>query len=180
VTYEGRTRNVTDHNSWSSGYPSITDADFVSNDITQLARSRKSDGSLPDIDFSYLNSTSALIDAGVNIGLAFIGVAPDLGAFESGYTSGSSKGLRANIDDGLKKNITIYPNPVREYFNILSSESTEGQILKIFDLTGKLCFEQYLVASTINRIPLNLNKGIYILNIMSGTVVQYEQKIVVI
>jgi hypothetical protein len=43
-------------------------------------------------------------------------------------------------------NISIYPNPVREYFNISNPEPTEGQILKIFDLSGKLCLEQNLVS----------------------------------
>jgi hypothetical protein len=79
-----------DHNTWNSGAPSVSDADFVSLDMTQLARSRKVDGSLPDIDFSKLKSTSKLIDAGVNIGLAFSGNAPDLGAFETGISSATT------------------------------------------------------------------------------------------
>jgi uncharacterized repeat protein (TIGR02059 family) len=87
VAYEGRPRNVTDHNTWNSGAPSVSDADFVSLDMTQLARSRKSDGSLPDIDFSRLVAASKMIDAGVNIGLPFNGSAPDLGVFETGASS---------------------------------------------------------------------------------------------
>jgi hypothetical protein len=76
--------------------------------------------------------------------------------------------------------INIYPNPVREYINISCSEPAEGQSVKIFDRSGKLRFEQALVASTINRIPVNLEKGIYIINIMSGTLKIHAQKLIVI
>jgi uncharacterized repeat protein (TIGR02059 family) len=87
VNYQGRSRNITDHNTWNSGAPSVSDADFVSTDMTQLLRPRKSDGSLPDIEFGRLKSGSRLIDAGINVGLAFLGSAPDLGAFESGVAA---------------------------------------------------------------------------------------------
>ncbi len=82
VNYEGKTSNISDHNTWNSGSPAVSDADFTSLDMAQLLNSRKSDGSLPDITFSRLASGSDLIDAGTNIGLAFSGSAPDLGAFE--------------------------------------------------------------------------------------------------
>lgn len=36
------------------------------------------------------NGTSNLVDAGVNVGLAFFGAAPDIGAFEFGMTASSS------------------------------------------------------------------------------------------
>jgi Protein of unknown function (DUF1565) len=61
-----------------------TDADFVSLDENHLTAPRKADGSLPDIDFMQLKSTSQFVDKGKAIGFAFKGVAPDLGAFEWG------------------------------------------------------------------------------------------------
>ncbi len=91
VNYEGRSRNVTDHNTWNSGAPAVTNSDFTSIDYTELARSRQSDGSLPDVNFAHLVSGSDLIDAGVNVGISYSGDAPDLGAFESG--SGSTATL---------------------------------------------------------------------------------------
>jgi hypothetical protein len=288
TAYEGRPRNVYDHNSWNSGAPAISDADFVSLDMTQLARPRKSDGSLPDTDFSRLKSASKLIDAGIMIGLVYGGTAPDLGAFEtllaaapapaptvvsyksskvedatpgiigvsysstlasiippvSSYSvkvnsvtrtisklaiSGSSvlitlatpvvygdivtvayakpttnplqcvaatqavtiipqtvlngvqpKGTVTTDPTSSTNQISIYPNPVREYINISCSEPVDGQIVKIYDRSGRLRFEQALAASSINRVPVNLEKGIYIVNIMSGTVIKYAQKLVVI
>ena len=78
-----------DHNSWdSSPAVTITDADFVSVDSTGLTGARGADGSLPDLDFLKLASTSDAIDAGVDVGLSYKGDAPDLGYSE--YLSGGS------------------------------------------------------------------------------------------
>lgn len=69
------------NNGWQSGL--TTDAsDFVSLDIDLLASPRNADGSLPDIDFLKLSAGSDLIDQGVDVGLPFLGAAPDIGAFE--------------------------------------------------------------------------------------------------
>ncbi|MGO4821406.1 MULTISPECIES: right-handed parallel beta-helix repeat-containing protein [unclassified Flavobacterium] len=69
------------NNSWQNGLV-VTAADFKSLDFQQLLAARKADGSLPDINFFYLNADSKMIDKGVDVGLAFKGSAPDLGAFE--------------------------------------------------------------------------------------------------
>ena len=73
------------NNTWNSLV--ATNADFVSTDETQLLRARKSDGSLPDITFMNLVSTSKLINAGVNVGLPYSGSAPDVGAIETGVST---------------------------------------------------------------------------------------------
>lgn len=77
VTIAGGTQTK---NSWQ-GF-TVTDADFQSVDEAQLRAPRKADGSLPDITFLHLATTSKMIDAGVNVGLPYLGAAPDLGAFE--------------------------------------------------------------------------------------------------
>lgn len=69
------------NNSWQNDID-VDATDFKSVDFTELLRTRKSDGSLPDVDFFHLNSGSDLIDKGINVGLPFNGTAPDLGAFE--------------------------------------------------------------------------------------------------
>jgi hypothetical protein len=61
----------------------VSDADFVSLDMTQLMLPRHANGSLPDITFGHLRSDSDLIDAGVDVGIPHLGDAPDLGAFEN-------------------------------------------------------------------------------------------------
>lgn len=84
VNYQGRSKNISDHNTWDAGAPSFTDSDLANTDMSQLKRARKSDGSLPDIEFAHLASGSDMIDAGASIGLPYSGSAPDLGVFESG------------------------------------------------------------------------------------------------
>ncbi|MEL1239781.1 Ig-like domain-containing protein [Flavobacterium flavipallidum] len=70
------------NNGWLNGL--VTDAaDFESTEISQLIQARKADGSLPDVTFMKLKTTSDLIDKGVVIeGIPYLGAAPDLGAFE--------------------------------------------------------------------------------------------------
>ena len=63
----------------------VTDADFVSVDSTGLTSARQADGSLPDLDFLKLASTSDLINAGIDVGLPYEGDYPDIGAYE--YTT---------------------------------------------------------------------------------------------
>jgi hypothetical protein len=81
------TWDATQDNSWpgwvDAGDVDVTEADFVSLDTIGMWSSRKDDGSLPDISFGKLIEGSDLIDAGVDVGIAFQGSKPDLGAFET-------------------------------------------------------------------------------------------------
>jgi hypothetical protein len=79
---------VHDHNSWDGGV-TLSNADFVSTDTTGISRARGSDGSLPTVNFLRLASGSDLIDAGVNVGLSYLGKAPDLGLYEFTSTASS-------------------------------------------------------------------------------------------
>ena len=88
---------IQDHNTWvqtgeyfhTEANPdySVSASDFISLDSAQLRWPRKVDGSLPDITFLKLRSSSDLINAGVDVGLAYFGPAPDLGAFQEGTFS---------------------------------------------------------------------------------------------
>jgi hypothetical protein len=71
-----------DSNTWN-GIP-VNAADFLSLDDTIARGPRQADGSLPVSDYLRLAPDSNLIDAGKNLGMPFSGLAPDLGAFESG------------------------------------------------------------------------------------------------
>lgn len=77
----GASTDIT-NNSWQNGV-SASNADFVSVDISLLKSPRKSDGSLPDVDYLKLVPGSDLINAGIDVGLPYNGLSPDLGAFES-------------------------------------------------------------------------------------------------
>jgi hypothetical protein len=62
---------------------SVSADDFLSLDTAQLTAPRQADGSLPIINFMRLKLTSKLLDKGIDVGLPFVGKAPDLGCFES-------------------------------------------------------------------------------------------------
>lgn len=81
--YSNSTR---DHNSYHATWqPSgvVTDAsDFLTTDTTGISGPRQANGDLPNLNFLKLSSTSRLINAGTNVGIPYVGSAPDLGAFE--------------------------------------------------------------------------------------------------
>ncbi len=56
--------------------------DFMTFDESLLTAPRQANGDLPYIAFAQLVSGSDLVNAGANAGFAFVGAAPDLGAFE--------------------------------------------------------------------------------------------------
>jgi hypothetical protein len=70
-------------NSWSLSL-TLTDADFVSVDPRGVDGPRRADGSVPDLGFLRPAAGKQLIDKGRDVGLPFVGLAPDLGAFEYG------------------------------------------------------------------------------------------------
>ena len=53
---------------------------------------RQADGSLPNVDFMKLAAGSQMIDKGTDVGLPYVGAAPDLGAYEYGATGGTPTG----------------------------------------------------------------------------------------
>ena len=69
--------------------------------------------------------------------------------------------------------ISVVPNPVNEQ-TIVSIDNTLGEEIQIgiYDLTGKLVYEQKLISDFGNQeisLPFShLNSGIYILNVSSG------------
>lgn len=89
---------VQESNSWDSRF-TVTKEDFLSFDTTGVSGSRKDDGSLPDISFVHLAEGSDLINAGIDLGLPFNGSKPDLGCFETDYSSSSL--FNKTIDDDL-------------------------------------------------------------------------------
>ena len=100
--YIGGNYAAGDHNTWNLGI-TPAESDFVSvddvsmnttgKDLSALAGMlgpRNADGSLPNLNFLKLKQGSQMIDKGVNVGLPYVGGAPDLGAYEYGAVSSSS------------------------------------------------------------------------------------------
>lgn len=111
------------NNSWDSGV-SATATDYVdftaSRFYEMLSAPRKADGSLPDLPIWLLVSGSDLIDKGVNVGLSFVGSAPDLGPFEYDPLASIQK---PTVNDGrvvLEQFYTISGQEVhRDYQGVL-------------------------------------------------------------
>jgi len=126
------------HNSWDGTLDiSITTEDFVSLSDSGMLGPRKPDGSLPQTPFLQLAEGSDLIDAGIDVGLAYLGDAPDLGAFEftdeTTYLTGKKTGL-IPVEFALNS----YPNPfnpkVTIRFTLMENEKVD---ISIFDINGR-------------------------------------------
>lgn len=77
--------------------------------------------------------------------------------------------------------IKIFPNPAKTFFNIANIGSDNlPQVIRIFDISGKLRFEKILDTEFLYKVPVNLRPGIYILSVQLGSEVDHRQKLVII
>lgn len=111
-------------NSWITPL-SCSVADFVSLDTSGVRGPRKADGSLPDLNFLHLKGSSGLINAGVPVGITFIGSAPDVGAYEFDPENGITEYIRHKENFIIVKN---YPNPFNPSTTINFSVSTQASV----------------------------------------------------
>ena len=108
----------------------------MSLDESQLMALRKSDGSLPDIDFMKPATGSKLIDAGVDIGFPFAGKAPDIGALETDYPT-FVKSLKNTAPDNIVLHQN-YPNPFNPVTNIVYEIPFSANVqLSIYNMLGQ-------------------------------------------
>jgi hypothetical protein len=100
----------------------------------------------------------------------------------TGEAAGSFSSPQRVTNNIIKKsNMYVFPNPAREYINISIKEpSKDKQIIRIFDFSGKLCLETILdpLANTIH-IPINLKSGVYIVQVILGSITSFTQKIII-
>jgi hypothetical protein len=81
--YAGGTARTIDYNSWTTAMEvTVSSADFASTNGGQLAFARTATGALPTITFLHLVTGSDMINVGLDVGLPYLGDAPDLGCFE--------------------------------------------------------------------------------------------------
>ncbi|MFI1743313.1 right-handed parallel beta-helix repeat-containing protein [Thalassobellus sediminis] len=164
------------NNSWQNGITANA-SDYVSLDIALLTSARKADGSLPDIDFMKLNAGSDLIDAGIDVGLAFTGTAPDLGPFET-----STLGVNEiNKFEGVSN----YPNPFSSETNVVFNLNQASKVkISIYNLMGVKVFDipEKSYSQGRNVIVLGRNKlasGNYLL-VLKGKDTQRSSKIITV
>ncbi len=157
-------------NSWLAPF-TITAGDFVSLDPALAAAPRKADGSLPDLPFMHLALGSDLIDAGVDLGLPFLGAAPDLGAFESDFRSVVARLETAPAGFRLEQN---YPNPFNPATTIAYVlPQPEWVSLCIYNLRGEAVASLVEGRQTAgeHRVvwrPQGLAAGLYIARLQAG------------
>jgi hypothetical protein len=167
-TYPDRMGNyaTTEHNNWDMSNVTVTDDDFLSVDHTLLETERQTDGSLPETDYLKLKKGSDLIDAGIDVGLPYIGSAPDIGVYEYDPTTGMSMN---SIDNDFE----IYPNPTDSgIINIKWSANLAGDKLDIdvYNLKGTL-IAQNRVELSPGKIDLSGNDpGIYLLRLRDNSI----------
>lgn len=152
----------------------VTDDDFLSLDQSQLTWPRNADGSLPEITFMHPDPSSDLIDAGVDVGLPYIGNSPDIGFAE--FTPTVNLNTPRKVDAG----ISVFPNPTDGMIWIRSNKS--GHIhIRLLELSGKELFSESINLSVNSDYPVKLsflNAGLYLLDIRMGDEFKREKLII--
>ncbi len=154
----------------------VTDEDFLSLDWSQLSRPRKADGYLPDITFVKLAPSSGLIDAGTDVGISFLGLAPDIGAFE--YDP--EEIVVTDPSDERDFGITVYPNPANGRVWIQTKESGLYRF-RVLDISVRelISSRGNLPAGSNHLLGLpSLMAGVYILEVKMGDTCQREKLVV--
>jgi len=155
------------YNSWNTGFTCVA-ADFTNLDYTQMLNDRQPDGSLPEISLLHLTPTSGLIDKGTNVGFAFYGTAPDLGAYEYNPNPSATPLVKvSNVSVGYSaasKQLTIHGKVA---------------VVEIYQLNGSKVYSQR-VAEGVSSIPANqLSKGICLVRVLSTDGEMSTQKILI-
>ena len=175
--------NLCSYNSWDNKINIFVDEnDFVELDDCGMLDSRQPDGSLPVTSFLHLQEGSDLVDSGTDVGLSYLGNAPDIGAFESEYTATD---LEGNNDESLPDDLKLigYPNPFNSGTQIVYNLKESGFVnLRVFDVIGRIVIDlknEYQTAGTHkvywNARGLNDNEissGIYFVRVFSKNTYQ--------
>lgn len=114
------------------------------------------------VDF-HLAAFSPCVNTGINVGLPFMGGAPDMGAFESTDAAG--------IDVTDVQTIGIYPNPFHTtaVLTVDSERIDAHTLLQIYDITGRLVktMDLYVSAGSCTIERGDLVNGLYFYQLSS-------------
>lgn len=112
----------------------------------------------PTADY-HLTALSPCIDAGINVGLPFVGAAPDMGIFEYGTVGIESVNHSSSL-------INIYPNPVANILFIDGVFMTDKNAIHINDVLGNVVCEWNNINTSTPSIDVSkLTKGVYFVTI---------------
>jgi hypothetical protein len=151
-------------NGWTSPL-STSASDFVSVDTAGVRGARKTDGSLPDLNFMHLKATSALINAGTAYtGITYSGTKPDIGCFEVSATDIEKVSMTNFREFTLEQN---YPNPFNPSTKITFNLPLMGLYsLRVYNTLGQevsVLFDKQMTAGTYTYTfnASSLPSGIY-------------------
>ena len=82
----------------------------------------------------------------------------------NGCTTTSNAVLVSGVPDLLEENISIYPNPSVNSWQLTVDNSLVGSALEVFDEQGRIAF-QSKISFLKSRIDLNIANGVYYLHI---------------
>ena len=159
---------VQECNSWQI-WP-VAAADFISLDTSLVLAPRKTDYSLPDNGFLRLEAGSGMIDAGVYVGIPFLGKAPDLGAFEYKGPTDILNGQLSKSGEGFSLGQN-FPNPFNPSTVISFNLPYQDNItLSITDLQGRVVNTQNYGKFSAGQHQIqfnavNLPSGVYLYTI---------------
>ncbi|WP_299249354.1 T9SS type A sorting domain-containing protein [uncultured Aquimarina sp.] len=115
-------------NSWNSDINvTVDENDFRSLSSTIAEGQRSSNKGLPISDFLKLSENSDLIDKGVSVNIPFSGSAPDLGAYETGGSSGIPSTNGIGRMEAEKMTLSNYE------INAWGNEASQSNIIKVIN-----------------------------------------------
>lgn len=127
-----------------------------------------------------LQASSPAVGAGVNVGLSkdYEGNSyrnpPSIGAFEC---------ILTGISDVTYSNLSLFPNPAKDYFRILLFEKRTYNTLKviIYDQSGKKVYMDSIeiMGQVSSPVSINLSPGVYIVQVISDNTILAIKKIII-
>lgn len=75
-------------------------------------------------------------------------------------------------------NVSIYPNPFKDNIYIQFDQYLMNGILQIFDINGKIIFEDKISANSVSYDFMHLNHGIYLIRVSNEDFETFSQKII--
>ena len=181
------------NNSWDGFF--VTWQDFISLDTSLARLPRDEKFNLRKTDFLRLKPTSSLIDAGSDVGIPYLGAAPDLGAFE--YDALSTSIRKAYVVKDEFKLEQNYPNPFNPSTTIKYSipldekRETRNVTLTVYDILGKKVkvlvnesqqagnFEVTFNSSDLSNGNNGLSSGIYFYTLSYGDFIKTKQMLLI-
>jgi hypothetical protein len=139
-------------------------------DATQMLNDRQPDGSLPEITLLHLTPASGLLDKGIDVGLPFVGKAPDLGAYEF------APDLTASAPNVVSEaELSVFYSQLNHTILLKGPIST----VKIYRITGQVLFTGRFYNGQLSIPAEKFDKGICLVNVVSPQGISITKKILI-